>query len=513
MSRPRSVLWMEIDEWKTKMNSDTPLGDGYCLQKVETDIHPKAVEGIDRTIRFVVSRSTVDRDNDTIKQEGWILDSFLKNPVVPFAHDYRALPVAKSISTNVIGGELIGTAQFASRDEYVFADTVYQMLLGGFLNAVSVGFRPRAHEMNKERGGVDFIEQELLEYSIVPVPSNPDALVQARSFGIDTDPLKVWAEKTLDEWHQEEGLWLPKKIVEDMHWSLSGKAVPVALETETKDADDETKTAEELGGELHIHMDVSIPDDTLKTAAELAQERVSEQESDPPTLEPEPYTLDLADGEMLLELDDEIVPSTEEPAWKGDGMKWSPEVQALTDLVQDTFGSTVQKLDPVILGNPLPGSYEDITVKLVEQIPNYLTRNGKAYRPDHDRPFMISTFNDRAVFCIIGHDRPFSEDPCYKGTFVMNEELGVPQWTGEPTEIDIVVNVSLIEQSAVLLNWKDKETVDGVDTAKHNGHLEFTTEDLKSSVEEVLQGSLRSIGEVVKNQTEEAIRKARGRLD
>ena len=40
----------------------------------------------------------------------------------------------------------------------------------------------------------NFKRQKLLEWSAVPVPSNPEGLAQARSFGIDTTPIIGWAD-------------------------------------------------------------------------------------------------------------------------------------------------------------------------------------------------------------------------------------------------------------------------------------------------------------------------------
>lgn len=167
------------------------------LQKGETEgLFRKAgaseVEiGPDRTARFVVSTDAVDRDNDVVDQKGWQLESYKRNPVVLWAHDYSALPVGKATEIAVSGGRLVATAQFA---EHPFAETVFQLVKGGFLRATSVGFAPKAYKINDERDGVDFKEQELLEFSIVPVPANPEALIEARAAGVDLAPIKAWAE-------------------------------------------------------------------------------------------------------------------------------------------------------------------------------------------------------------------------------------------------------------------------------------------------------------------------------
>lgn len=152
-----------------------------------------------RTATFVISTGAVDRDNDTIKVEGWDVKNYLRNPVVLWAHDSSRPPVGKAVSVVKTAGTLKATVEFVPEGVYDLADTVYQMVKGGFLRATSVGFRPKRDKWsyNEERGGVDFEEQELLEFSVVPVPSNPQALMdQAKDFagataaGIDLGPIR-----------------------------------------------------------------------------------------------------------------------------------------------------------------------------------------------------------------------------------------------------------------------------------------------------------------------------------
>jgi hypothetical protein len=70
----------------------------------------------------------------------------------------------------------------------------------GFLSATSVGFMPTKYAFvddPERRWGIDFLEQELLEFSCVPVPANPEALIDAKAAGIDTAAVREWAEKIL----------------------------------------------------------------------------------------------------------------------------------------------------------------------------------------------------------------------------------------------------------------------------------------------------------------------------
>lgn len=168
--------------------------DGQVLKQFVTDSIEKMDGQGDRVRRFCISTSAVDRDNDTISAAGWNLDNYRKNGVVLWAHDYRSLPIGKALQVGVEGGKLVATAEFADHE---FANTVLRLIDGGFLRATSVGFRPTKYAINEERRGLDFVEQELLEFSIVPVPANPEALIEARSAGIDLTVMKDWADTVL----------------------------------------------------------------------------------------------------------------------------------------------------------------------------------------------------------------------------------------------------------------------------------------------------------------------------
>lgn len=141
-----------------------------------------------RTVRYVLSTGASDRMNDTIAPGGWRLDNYRKNPVLLLNHDKRSLPIGRAVSIGVQGDQLVGAYQFASADDYPLADTVYRLVKGGFMPGGSVGFMPIKYSFNEETNGIDFIEQELLEFSAVTVPCNPEALTlsfgEAKDLGI-----------------------------------------------------------------------------------------------------------------------------------------------------------------------------------------------------------------------------------------------------------------------------------------------------------------------------------------
>ena len=155
------------------------------------------VQQIDnRTTRFTISTASVDRDLDTVAVAGWQLANFVRNPVVLWAHRADEPPIGKVVDIGRDQNRLHAAVQFLPSDGYGKAsdqaEMIYKMIADGYLSATSVGFRPIkwAFSEDEARGGddwfpgIDFQEQELVELSICPVPSNPDALIEP---GTDRD--------------------------------------------------------------------------------------------------------------------------------------------------------------------------------------------------------------------------------------------------------------------------------------------------------------------------------------
>lgn len=145
----------------------------------------KSLNDEERTIEFVGSTNAKDRYGDVIEQN-WELGNFIKNPVVPWGHNYSMPPVAMALEVGYINGNLTFTAKFATKEEYEWADTIYKLYKGGYLRAFSVGFIPLEYE-GDWMTGYTFTKCELLEVSCVTVPANPEALVLAYKEGVISD--------------------------------------------------------------------------------------------------------------------------------------------------------------------------------------------------------------------------------------------------------------------------------------------------------------------------------------
>src|SRR5215203_250495 len=143
----------------------------------------------DRVVRFVISTGAVDRDGDTIDPNGWRLDAYRRNPTILWGHDHKIPAIGRVLRIGVEGNPpaLVADAEFAPARIHPFAEQVFQLVKAGFLRATSVGFQPKTFTENRTRGGYDFTEQALAEFSIVNVPSNPECLART-----DTAAVTKW---------------------------------------------------------------------------------------------------------------------------------------------------------------------------------------------------------------------------------------------------------------------------------------------------------------------------------
>lgn len=146
----------------------------------------KGFEVETRTASFVASTEIQDADGDIVEQS-WRLERYKRNPVVLFAHDNRSLPIGRASEVEVKDGQLVADITFASAEANPLAENVWKSVQEGTLRAVSVGFRP--HQIKSERRDDKDVyllgDNELYEISVVPIPSNPEALARMKALAIE----------------------------------------------------------------------------------------------------------------------------------------------------------------------------------------------------------------------------------------------------------------------------------------------------------------------------------------
>jgi len=162
-------------------------------------------EGERAAIRYISTRD-VDRDREVLVPKGAMMDHFQLAPQVLWGHDYSLPPIGKA--------EWVAVDDYGLKSKTVYAETeraeeVWQLVKGGFLSTASVGFLPiertfkgqqgwaqtveklnRAWQTDLEAAGAEIVTTKwsLLEYSDVPVPANPYALVTAIAKGLNIQP-------------------------------------------------------------------------------------------------------------------------------------------------------------------------------------------------------------------------------------------------------------------------------------------------------------------------------------
>lgn len=166
-------------------------------------------KGEDRTVEFIVSDESIDRHNSIIKLDAWNLEGFNKNPILGWDHDvyggWRSADpdnILGRIEVSKEDGVMIGRATFEDADTNKKADKIFKKIKSGTLNAVSVGFMDKeSHvgdpdEKEGEVRGVTYYDSvELVEVSVVPIPSNKNAVKKA----VENGDIPELIEETLRE--------------------------------------------------------------------------------------------------------------------------------------------------------------------------------------------------------------------------------------------------------------------------------------------------------------------------
>ena len=139
----------------------------------------REVSGEEPVMDFIGSDDTLDRYNEVIKPEGWQLENFRANPVIPDCHDYSSIVkiLGKAISVEVKDGRLVNRVKFCTDNP--MGALAFKMARGGFIKSQSVGFIPIEWQpgVGKDQPARTYTKQELLEISLVVVPANPGATI------------------------------------------------------------------------------------------------------------------------------------------------------------------------------------------------------------------------------------------------------------------------------------------------------------------------------------------------
>ena len=177
----------------------------------------RKMDGETRTVEFVASDSSVDSYGTVLPVDKWDLTRYQNNGIVGYMHDVYGDSWTKSADPDDIIGKgsafveddkLIVRITFEPKELNERADKIFRKIQFGSLHAVSVGFRATAkgHKGDESRGEDPDVYyyggQELLEVSVVNIPSNANAL--KRSLEEERATWDVEEEKSEEEIRETE---------------------------------------------------------------------------------------------------------------------------------------------------------------------------------------------------------------------------------------------------------------------------------------------------------------------
>lgn len=161
------------------------------------DLKAEEIDKDKMQVIFNITNTSVDADNEVVLPKGGNLERYQKNPVVLFGHQ-TMMPVAKTLWIKSTPSKILAKAQFT--DKTPLSRDTYNLIQEGILNAASIGFTfiegsaptEKELEKNPQWKNVFVIRKwELHEWSVISVPSNPEALVQAKSMNLDEETLHI----------------------------------------------------------------------------------------------------------------------------------------------------------------------------------------------------------------------------------------------------------------------------------------------------------------------------------
>jgi hypothetical protein len=181
----------DLKQFSTSLAED--LRSKLASPKIKEFVESTKAAGEDRSFEVVMSTSDEDRQGDSLDQSKWILDYFVKNPVLLWAHNYSGFPIGVVDDITIDGDKAIATGHFAPAGLSADADLACALYEEKILRAVSPGY------IQNDDG-----TRELLEVSFCPVPAGRYALSlrQVARLGTNTRDLVVkgfFYEKAADE--------------------------------------------------------------------------------------------------------------------------------------------------------------------------------------------------------------------------------------------------------------------------------------------------------------------------
>lgn len=239
----------------------------------------KTIDEENGTVDAMVSVKELDRDREVVLPEafrGAGLRDFLKNPVTFLFHRSWGFPCGRATKVEIQDKGIRGTTQFALEIPGAVGDEIraaWEMVKGGFLNALSIGFWADAWESDPEAMAklLPELKREVLaavrrvltrgrlaEWSFVGIGSAPSALVERMVKGEIPDEVlleqappevkELFAFARKFEWRKDQAL---------REWCGDH-------ELDVEEFEPSTTTIVDLGAGLELHSSVLLTRESIE---------------------------------------------------------------------------------------------------------------------------------------------------------------------------------------------------------------------------------------------------------
>jgi len=199
-------LYPKIDDAQTRAEYfRTEEPETQEFRRVE-DAEVRAINEGEKSIVYTLTSPAIDRYGEIVDPNGLDLKNFRRSKRTVFwNHDYNR-PIGRSMWEKRDGDNWIGKVQFAA-DQTDFAGDIWRLAKDGFIGMTSIGFIPKtwewkklsdmkeeaftvpnAKESDKDSEHLIHRKAELVEWSVVGIGANPDAVELQKMLGVIESP-------------------------------------------------------------------------------------------------------------------------------------------------------------------------------------------------------------------------------------------------------------------------------------------------------------------------------------
>ena len=321
----------------------------------------RSVDEENYRITHTINTKVLDRYGTVVLPQGVEAGHFLNNAVVLWSHNMDEttpkIPIGRCIDLDIREEEIVATTEFNKNDP--LAVKVFNAYKDGFLHAWSIGFMPlkykRFDEENREdlnqKYGLNITSEqikdadmwglyliykwELLEYSAVPVPGNPEALNadKADAFKRELVIRGLVDEKSAENLDIREALKRDEETSEEQTEDENSESQEEATDSNTSEGETEENTEETTAEEESTEEteNTEETESSEKETEEAAEETSEEDETSPEESVEDNVEAEETDGEEADQTEETTEKSTESNESTEDETKDSETVAENTD--------------------------------------------------------------------------------------------------------------------------------------------------------------------------------------